>query len=72
VQTDLHKLYASYSAWADRANSGRKLKESEFSHRLEAIGFPSERVGGYSYHKGISVPTQISQYQTNDLFGGGN
>lgn len=72
VQTDLHKLYASYSAWADRANSGRKLKESEFSHRLEAIGFPAERVGGYTYHKGISATLPMSQYQTNDLFGGGN
>lgn len=55
VETSLATLYSSYKIWAERAGQ-HKLREVEFSHRLEAIGYPTERIAGAIYHKGISVP----------------
>lgn len=71
VETGLQRLYASYVIWADRSNQ-RKLREVEFSHRLEAIGYPTSRIAGAIYHKGISVPEVGSRTNDNALFGGDN
>lgn len=71
VTTELRKIYASYVLWAERSNQ-RKLREAEFSHRLEAIGYPVEKIAGNAYHKGISVPDHVgSRHATPESFFGG-
>lgn len=67
ISTTLRKLYASYVLWADRSNQ-RKLREVEFSHRLEAVGYPVDRVGGEIYHQGISVP-EFAPVTADQFFG---
>ena len=67
VETELRRLYASYVLWAERSNQ-RKLREAEFSHRLEAIGFPTTRVAGSVYHSGISVPVHVGAPKTAENF----
>lgn len=56
VDTPLDALYASYVIWAERNANGR-LRSSEFSSRLEAIGYEATRVAGTIYHRGISAST---------------
>lgn len=68
ILTSLTDLFTHYSLWADRSNQ-RKLREQEFAHRLESIGYPSERVGGDVFFKGISVPKQPA-LTTSSFFGG--
>ena len=51
-QTGATELYRAYVGWADRSGQGR-LRETEFSNRLESIGYPRERVGGHMLHKGL-------------------
>lgn len=67
VETELRRLYASYVLWAERSNQ-RKLREAEFSHRLEAIGFEITRVAGSVYHKGISVPVNVGATAPSNFF----
>jgi putative DNA primase/helicase len=53
-------LYAAYRIWAERSGQG-KLREAEFSHRLEAIGYERQRFGGAVGHIGLHAnlnPTQ--------------
>lgn len=50
----LEKLYAEYSIWASRTNRGR-INEQEFSHRLEAIGYPKASHAGAVSHLGLKV-----------------
>lgn len=68
IETKLDDLFAHYSLWADRAGQ-RKLKMSEFAHRLEGLEYPSTKVGGDIYFKGISVPKQAPM-TTSSFFGG--
>jgi len=68
VQTDLGRLYGSYVLWTERAGR-KKVSESEFSHRLEGIGYPIVEVAGSVYHQGISVP-EIAPVTANNFFGG--
>jgi putative DNA primase/helicase len=68
VETKLDDLFAHYSLWADRAGQ-RKLKMSEFAHRLEGLNYPMSRVGGDLYFKGIAVPKQ-QPVSTSSFFGG--
>lgn len=68
VETSLDDLFAHYSLWADRAGQ-RKLKMSEFAHRLEGMDYPVTRIAGDLYFKGISVPKQ-APVTTNSFFGG--
>jgi P4 family phage/plasmid primase-like protien len=56
VETPLTTLYASYKDWSARAGHKAPLRETEFSHRLDSLGYPAERIAGMDYHKEISVP----------------
>lgn len=72
IETELKKLYASYTIWAERAGV-RRLRESEFSLRLDDIGFTSTKVAGSIFHKGISVPAILGHATTAaNFFGGTN
>lgn len=57
--TPVTDLYATYKIWAERSGQGR-LKQVEFSHRLEAIGYPSEHLAGSLFHRGL-VAAPITQ-----------
>ncbi len=59
--TALDLLYARYRSWAERSGQGR-LKESEFSSRLHAMGFIRNAEHGAIQHRGL-VPI-ISQAGT--------
>jgi P4 family phage/plasmid primase-like protien len=52
--TPLTQLYSSYAIWAERSGQ-RKVREQEFSHRLEAIGIPKGRENGVISHQGLTV-----------------
>ena len=47
------ELYAAYRVWADRSGQGR-LREAEFSHRLEAIGYERKGFGHVGLHADIN------------------
>lgn len=64
VTTALSDLYAAYVGWASRSDR-RKVGEQEFSHRLEAIGYPITKVAGIVFHNGISVPKQHEPSPSN-------
>lgn len=66
-QAPVVELFAAYSIWAQRTNRGR-VNETEFSHRLEAIGYPLEVVAGARYHNGLKVPTHSHQPQSPASF----
>jgi putative DNA primase/helicase len=52
--TPLQTLYNAYGQWADRSGQ-RRVREQEFSHRLEAIGIPMAREEGVISHQGLTV-----------------
>lgn len=62
VETELHRLYSAYSMWTERAGQ-RKLRETEFSNRLEHIGYSTTKVAGATFHTGLSVPETPGQRQ---------
>jgi putative DNA primase/helicase len=64
IETSLDDLFAHYTLWAERAGQ-RKLKMSEFSHRLESLNYPVSRIGGTLYFKGISIPPKAAQTTSN-------
>lgn len=66
--TPIDRLYQAYTYWADRTGK-RKVNETEFSHRLDAIGYPRVETAGMIHHEGISVPDIPSQTPAN-FFGG--
>ena len=46
-------VYQAYSGWTSITGRGR-LTETEFRHRMEAIGYPAhERPGGLVFYKGV-------------------
>jgi phage/plasmid-associated DNA primase len=68
IETELKRLHAAYGIWADRTAPRSKLGEAEFSHRLDAFGYPVIKVAGATYHKGISVPLQVAAQHTPATF----
>lgn len=58
----LAALYVDYTIWADRAGQ-RRVHDREFSHRLEAIGLPTEARGGVLGHLGIKSGTAPAAHQ---------
>jgi putative DNA primase/helicase len=64
IETKLDDLFAHYALWAERSGQ-RKLKMSEFAHRLEGLNYPVQRLGGDLYFKGISVPARQAMTTTN-------
>lgn len=65
--TPLMDLYASYSLWAGRSGQGR-LREAEFSHRLEAIGFERTKAGSMAHHSGLTVATAEQRSVSSGFF----
>jgi P4 family phage/plasmid primase-like protien len=70
VETSLRTLYDSYKIWAERSGNRSPVREAEFSHRLESIGFPCTKVAGESYHTGLSVPAIVHHNNPSTFFGG--
>lgn len=56
IETSLTALYNAYHDWAVRSGTKNPVRQQEFSHRLEAVGYPSTKIAGEIYHAGISVP----------------
>ena len=68
IETPLRQLYSAYSIWAERSGQ-RKVREAEFSHRLDAIGYTAIEIAGSIYHQGISVPTHPVTVTAEGFFG---
>ena len=56
----VHDLYQAYTVWAGGAGVA-KLGEREFSHRLEAIGYPKDIHQGVVSHQGLHATVNSSQ-----------
>lgn len=56
VETSLTSLYAAYHDWAVRSGTKNPVRQQEFSHRLESLGFEASKIAAETYHSGISVP----------------
>lgn len=56
--TSTEELYSAYVGWSMRTGQG-KLKEAEFAHRLESIGYGRAAFEGRWGHYGLTVGPQI-------------
>lgn len=69
VETPLAALYEAYQFWSGRKGHRRPLGETEFSARLEGIGYPAERIVDRVYHRNISVPPTSERARDRAAFG---
>lgn len=63
----LSDLYSNYAIWAERSGR-RKVTETEFSHRLDSIGYRHDRIAGLDYHHGLVVHSAIQHRTPQTMF----